>query len=106
MVHHRDPFVQFSRSLLLQLRQTQPYSQQILSPPLDLAAATMAAFRRSRRLAQVLLRTKVEFLFALGTAEVIGLTFMLGSSSGGNHFYVHAADRIFHSCRAIHYDLP
>src|ERR1017187_2386805 len=44
----------------------------------------MAALRCSRRLAQVLLRTEVEFLFALGAAEVIGLPFMLGSSSGGS----------------------
>jgi hypothetical protein len=79
---------------------------QSISSSLDLAAATMAALRSSRRLVQVLLRTKIEFLFALGIAEVIGLPFMLGSSSGGSRFYVHAADRIFHSCSAIHYDLP
>lgn len=76
------------------------------SVSLDLAAATVVALRRSRRLVQVLLRTKIEFLFALGTAEVIGLPFMLGSSSGSSAFYVHATDRIFHSCCAIHYDLP
>src|ERR1017187_2494398 len=79
---------------------------QNVSVSLDLAAATMVALRRSRRLVQVLLRTKVEFLFALGTAEVIGLPFMLGSSSGSSAFYVHATDRIFHNCCAIHYDLP
>src|ERR1700694_3856971 len=73
-----------------------------LQSSLDLAAATVVARRRSRGLVQVLLRTKVEFLFALGTAEVIGLPFMLGSSSGSSAFY----DRIFHSCCAIHYDLP
>src|ERR1039458_8919373 len=73
---------------------------------LDLAAATVAALRCSRRLAPVLLRTEVEFLFALGTAEVICLPFMLGSPSGSSAFYVHATDRIFHSCCAIHYDLP
>jgi hypothetical protein len=79
---------------------------QSLSSSLDLAAATMAALRRSRRLAQVLLRTKVEFLFALRAAEVIGLAFMLASPCGSSRFYVHAADRIFHSCSAIHCDLP
>ena len=78
---------------------------QNVSVSLDLAAATMAALRRSRRLAQVLLRTQVEFLFALGAAEVIGLPFMLGSSSGGSRFYVHATDRIFHSGCAIHHGL-
>jgi len=79
---------------------------QSLSSSLDLAAATIAALRSSRRLVQVLLRTKVEFLFALGTAEVIGLPFMLGSSSGSSAFHIHATDRIFHGCCAIHYDLP
>jgi hypothetical protein len=44
---------------------------------------------------------KVINAFALGAAEVIGLPFMLGSSSGGSRFYVHAADRIFHSCCAV-----
>src|SRR5450755_996703 len=43
---------------------------QSLSSSLDLAAATMAALRSSRGLVQVLLRTKVELLFAHGTAEV------------------------------------
>ena len=86
-------------------RRTHTLAQSI-SSSLDLAAATMAALRSSRRLVQVLLRTKVEFLFALGTAEVIGLSFMLASPCGGSRFDVHAADRIFHSCCAIHYDLP
>ena len=58
-----------------------------------LTAAAMAALRRSRRLAQVLLRIKVELLFALGAAEVIRLPFVLGSSSGGSRFYVHAAHK-------------
>jgi hypothetical protein len=75
---------------------------QNVSVSLDLTAATMVALRRSRRLAQVLLRTKVELLFALGAAEVIGLPFMLGSSSGSSAFDVHATDRIFHSRCAIH----
>jgi hypothetical protein len=79
---------------------------QSLSSSLDLAAATVAALRCSRRLVQVLLRTKVEFLFALRAAEVIGLPFMLASPCGSSRFHVHAADRIFHSCCAIHYDLP
>jgi|ERR1035437_1829425 hypothetical protein len=68
-------------------------------------AATMAALRRSRRFAQVLLRIEVKLLFALGTAEVIGLPLVLSLSSGGGRLYVHAAHRIFHSCCAIHYDL-
>ena len=76
-----------------------------MSVSLALAAATVVALRRSRRLAQVLLRINVELGFAIGAAEIVGLTFMLGSSSGGSRFYVHAADRIFHSCCAIHYDL-
>ncbi len=87
-------------------RQTHPYSRAKLQFIFGLAAATMATLRCSRRLAQVLLRTEVEFLLALGTAEVISLPFMLGSPCGGSRFYVHAADRIFHSCCAIHYDLP
>ena len=65
----------------------------------------MAALRRSRRLAQVLLRIKIKLLFALGAAEVIRLPFVLGSSGCDSGFYVHAAHRIFHCCCAIHYDL-
>ena len=65
----------------------------------------MAALRRSRRLAQVLIRIKIELGFALGAAEIIRLPFVLGSSSGGSRFYVHAADRIFHCCCAIHFEL-
>ena len=70
-----------------------------------LTAAAVAAFRRSRRFTQVLLRTKIELLFALGAAEVIRLPFVLGMSSGGSGFYVHAAHRIFHSGCAIHLHL-
>jgi hypothetical protein len=55
----------------------------------------MVALRRPHRLAQVLFRTKVELLFTHRTAEVISVTFMLGSPCGGSRFYVHAADRIF-----------
>src|ERR1039457_6937136 len=107
MVHHRDSFVRLSAVLYFDdfARRIHTLAQS-LSSSLDLAAATMATLRCSRRLAQVLLRTEVEFLLALGAAEVISLTFMLGSPSGGSRFYVHAADRIFHSCCAIHYDLP
>src|SRR5450756_1966966 len=70
-----------------------------------LTAAAMAALRRSRGLAQVLLRIEIELLFALGAAEVIRLPFVLGSSSGGSRFDVHAAHRIFHSCCVVHYHL-
>ena len=107
MVHHRDSFVRLSAVLYFDdfARRIRTLAQS-LSSPLDLAAATMAALRRARRRAQVLLRIGIEFLFALGATEVIGLPFMLGSSSGSSAFYVHATDRIFHSCCAIHYDLP
>jgi len=47
---------------------------------LDLAAAAMAALWRSSTLAQVLLGIEIEFLFALGAAEVMHLPFVLGSS--------------------------
>src|ERR1039458_8262269 len=67
-----------------------------------LTAATMPTLRRARRRAQVLLRIGIELLLALRAAEVIGLPFVLSSSSGGSRFYVHAADRILHSCCAIH----
>jgi hypothetical protein len=65
----------------------------------------MAALRRSRRLAQILVRLKIELLFALGATEVIRLPFVLGLSSGGSRFYVHVAHRIFHSCCVLHNDL-
>ena len=48
---------------------------------------------------------KIELLFALGAAEVICPTFVLGSARGGSRFYIHAADRIFHCCCAIHFEL-
>src|ERR1019366_370194 len=67
-----------------------------------LTAAAMAALRRSRGLAQILLRIKIELLFALGAAEVIRLPFVLGPSSGGCRFYVHAAHGIFYSGCALH----
>lgn len=78
-------------------------SEAVLGTPEDLGLSTIR--RRSSRLAQVLLRIKIEFLFALGAAEVIRLPFVLGSSSGGSRFYVHAAHRIFHLCCALHYHL-
>src|SRR5450759_1573997 len=65
----------------------------------------MTALRCSRRLAYVLRLIKIELLFALGAAEVIRLPLVLGSSSGGSRFYVHAAHRIFHSCCVLHYHL-
>ena len=69
---------------------------------LDLAAATLATLPRARRLAHVLLRMKIEILFALGAAEVIRLPIVLGSSSCGSRVYVHTAHRIFHGCCALH----
>jgi hypothetical protein len=62
----------------------------------ELAAAAMAGLRRSRRLAQVLLRIKIELFFALGATKVIRLPFVFGSSSGGSRVHVHAAHGIFH----------
>jgi hypothetical protein len=44
----------------------------------------------------------IELLFALGAAKVIGLSRMLGVSSGGSCFYLHAANGIFHNCGAAH----
>ncbi len=73
---------------------------------LDLAAAAMAALRRTSMLAQVLLRISIEPLLALGAAEIVGLSFMLGSSGGSSRFHVHATDRIFYSRCTIHCDLP
>lgn len=58
-----------------------------------LATAAVAALGLSRSLPQILFGAKVEFLLALGAAEVICLPVMLGSS---------AADRIFHCCCVIH----
>ena len=70
----------------------------------DLAAASMATLRRYSRLARILLRTEIEFLFALGAAEVVGLPFELGFSRGGGGFNIHAAHRILYSSYARHYD--
>src|ERR1035441_6435393 len=80
----------------------------VLLPPaalLNLAAAARAALRRSRGIAQVLVRLKIEVLFALGAAEVIRLPFVLGLSSGSSRLYVHTAHRIFHNCCTRHFDL-
>ena len=44
----------------------------------------------------------IELLFALGAAKVIGLSRMLGVSSGGSCFCIHAANGIFHSSDAAH----
>jgi hypothetical protein len=70
-----------------------------------LTTAALAVLGRSRRLAHVLLRSKIELLFALGATEVIHLPFVFGSSSCGSRFYVHTAHRIFHNCCAFHYHL-
>jgi hypothetical protein len=67
-----------------------------------LTAVAMAAFRRSLRLAQVLIRVKIELLFALGAAEVIRLPLVIGMSSGGSRVHVHAAHGVFHGGCVIH----
>lgn len=66
------------------------------------STAAAAAFRRSRRVAQVLLGIEIELLFAFGPAEIIGLPFVLASSHGGRSFYFHPAHRIFRSCCGFH----
>jgi len=83
----------------------QVYSTFLTTGANDLTAAAMAALRRSRGLAQVLLRIQIELLFALRAAEVIRLPCVLGSPSGGGRFYVHAAHRIFDSGGVLHYHL-
>src|ERR1017187_6283966 len=74
-------------------------------PSISLAAAAVAALRLLRRLIQVLRRIMIELIFAFGAAEVIRLSSVLGVSSGGSCFYLHAAYRIFHSGDAIHRNL-
>ena len=74
-------------------------------PSIRLAAAAMAGFRRHCRLAQVLRRIMIELLFALGAAEVIRLSSVLGVSSGISCLYLHAADGIFYRSDAAHMDL-
>ena len=68
----------------------------------ELTAAAMAALRPSRRRPQVLLGRQRECLFAPGTAEIVRLPFVLGSSSGSRHVDVHAAHRIFYDCCVFH----
>jgi hypothetical protein len=47
----------------------------------------------------------IELLFALGAAEVIRLSSVLGVSSGISCLYLHAADGIFYRSDAAHMDL-
>jgi len=74
-------------------------------PSIRLAAAAMAGFRRHCRLAQVLRRIMIELLFALGAAKVIGLSCVVGVSSGGGSVYVHPANGIFNDGGAAHLNL-
>lgn len=69
----------------------------VLRQPESVAAAT-SALGRSSRLAQVLLRIKIELHFARGAAEVIRLPFVIGLSGGVCRVYVHPAHKIFHFC--------
>lgn len=74
-------------------------------PSIRLAAAAMAGFRGRCRLAYVLGRIVIELLFALGAAKVIGLSYVVGVSSGGGSVYVHPANGIFHNGGATHWVL-
>ena len=74
-------------------------------PSICLAAASMACFRRRCRLAHVLGWTMIELLFALGAAEVIRLSSVLGVSSGGGNVYVHAANGVLHNGATAHMEL-
>jgi hypothetical protein len=47
----------------------------------------------------------IELLFALGAAKVIGLSCVVGVSSGGGSVYVHPANGIFHNGGAAHWYL-
>jgi hypothetical protein len=47
----------------------------------------------------------IELLFALGAAKVIGLSSVLGMSSGSRDVYLHAANGIFHNGSAAHRNL-
>jgi len=78
---------------------------QSLSAPARLAAAAVAGFRRRCRLAQVLRRSMIELLFALGAAKVIGLSCLVGVFSRGGSVYVHAANGIFYNGGAAHWNL-
>lgn len=74
----------------------------VSDPSICLAAAATAGLWRRCRLGEVLRRTVIELLFALGTAKIIRLSRMLGVSGGGSCLYLHAANRIFHNCGAAH----
>jgi hypothetical protein len=74
-------------------------------PSIRLAAAAMACFRRRCRLAHVLGWTMIELLFALGAAEVIRLSSVVGVSSGISCLYLHAANGIFYRSDAAHRNL-
>jgi hypothetical protein len=47
----------------------------------------------------------IELLFALGAAKVIGLSSVVGVSSGSGSVYVHVANGIFHNGGAAHRNL-
>jgi hypothetical protein len=47
----------------------------------------------------------IELLFAFGATKVIGLSCVVGVSSGGGSVYVHPANGIFHNGGAAHMDL-
>ena len=71
-------------------------------PSIRLAAAAIAGFWCRCRLAHVLGWIMIELLFALGAAKVVGLSCVVGVSSGSGSVYVHAANGIFHNCGAAH----
>jgi hypothetical protein len=47
----------------------------------------------------------IELLFAFGAAKVIGLSCVVGVSSGGGSVYVHPANGIFNDGGAAHLNL-
>lgn len=65
----------------------------------------MAGFRRRYRLAHILGWIMIEVLFALGAAKVIGLSSVVGVTSGGGSVYFHPANWIFHNSGAAHWYL-
>jgi len=71
-----------------------------------LTAAVVVVLWRSRCLAHELLRISVELVFALGTAEGIRLTSVLGLCSGTSRFDIHAAHRVFHDSCVFHFISP
>ena len=74
-------------------------------PSIRLAAAAVAGFRRRCRLGHVLGWIMIELLFAFGAAKVIGLSSVVGVSSGGGSVYVHPANGIFNDGGAAHLNL-